>query len=111
MNAPGTATATVRVALGARAYDIIVGRGSRERAAEFIRPLLARARAFVLTDENVAATQWQRLETSLKSAGIECLLTVVPAGEGSKDLDQLGRVLEAMIERRVERSDVLLALG
>ena len=46
---------TVRVPLGARAYDIRIGPGLVARAGAEIAPLLPRPRVAVLTEERVAA--------------------------------------------------------
>ena len=105
------AAETVRVDLGARGYDIVVGSGVLDEAGARIAPLLKRRRVFVLTDENVARAQRPRVEKSLSASGVEAHWIVVPAGEGSKELGRLGGVLDTMIEQRLERSDVLVAMG
>ena len=48
--------AKVRVELGARGYDILIGEGLLARAGELIRPLMkaGRDRVFVVADETVA---------------------------------------------------------
>ncbi len=101
----------VRVDLGSRAYDVVVGAGLLERAGEFIAPVLKRKRIFVVTDQNVAARHGARLEQGLRAAGIAAHTTVLPPGEGTKDLDHLGRLLDGILDHRPERGDMLLALG
>jgi 3-dehydroquinate synthase len=106
-----TAASTVRVDLGDRAYDIVIGSALFERAGEIISPVLREKRVFVVTDERVAAAQWPRLARGLREGGIEAALTTLPAGESSKDFAHLARVLDSVLEKRPERGSTLLALG
>jgi 3-dehydroquinate synthase len=106
-----TMRSSVRVQLGARAYDIVIGGGLFERAGELLSPILREKRLFVVTDERVAAAQWPRLARGLREAGIEAVQVSVPSGEASKDFAHLEKVLAAVLERRPERGSMLLALG
>jgi 3-dehydroquinate synthase len=105
------ATETVRVELGERAYDVLVGGGLFERAGELIAPVLRRKRVFVLTDRTVADTHGARLESGLAAAGIAAPTMILPPGEGTKTWTQLGQVLDELLDGRPERGDMLLALG
>ena len=68
--------ATVRVELGERGYDILIGEGLIARAGELVRPLLksGRDRVFVVADENVARLHAQRLVDGLGNLGLASLL-------------------------------------
>ena len=101
----------IRVEMGERAYDVMVGGGLFERAGEFVAPLLKRKRIFVLTDTTVAETHGGRLARGLEAAGISAKLMVLPPGEGAKSWAQLGQVLDDLLDQRPERGDLLLALG
>ena len=105
------AAETLRVELGARSYEIHVGRGLLARAADLILPVLARKRVFIVTDSNVAPLYLARLEATLNAAGVQCDHTIVPAGEASKDTTHLTFVLDAMLAARCERSTMVVALG
>lgn len=100
---------TVRVPLGRRSYDIVIGANVLDRAGEFVRPLLPRPRLAVITDENVAALHLSRLEAALP--GIEVSTLALPTGEATKSWAGLERAVEWLIEGRVGRDDLVLALG
>ncbi len=100
-----------RVELGARSYDIRIGPGLLERAGAEIAPLLARPRVAIVTEEVVARHHLARLEAGLEAAGIAHDSLVLPAGEGSKSWAMLERCTEWLLAQRVERRDVVLALG
>ena len=102
---------TLRVDLGARGYDIAVGAGLIARAAEFVVPMLRHRRVFVVTDRTVADLHLPGLVRALEDAGVAVESLVLPPGEETKSFDQLQRLVEALLERRIERRDTLIALG
>jgi 3-dehydroquinate synthase len=101
----------VRVELGPRSYEVVVGQGLLDRAGELIAPILRRKRIFVISDRHVAQRHGVRLSAGLGAAGIEPVAITLPPGEGTKDWDHLGRLLDDLLDRRPERGDMLLALG
>jgi 3-dehydroquinate synthase len=102
---------TVRVDLGARAYDVVVGDNLLDDAGERIARLKPGAKCAIVTDETVAELHLRRLERSLKVNGLQSVSIVVPAGEASKSLATLERVLDELLVARVERGDLVVALG
>ena len=104
-------TETLRVNLGARSYDIVVGAGLLARAGELLAPLLQRPRVFVVTDENLAEQHLPALVRGLATGGIAVESLVLPAGEFTKDFQHLQRVVETLLEKGAERRDTVIALG
>src|SRR6478609_3315643 len=104
-------SATVRVALDARAYDIVIGRGLLPNLGERIKTLRPGARVAIVSDETVAGLHLQAAEASLKSSGVDSARIVVPSGEGSKNYATFEKVCEAIIAARLERNDLIVALG
>jgi 3-dehydroquinate synthase len=101
----------VRVELGARSYEVRIGPGLIARAGAEIAPLLARPRAVIVTDENVAARHLPALEAALAAEGIASSALALPPGEATKDWAHLGRTVEWLLSQKVERRDVVIALG
>jgi 3-dehydroquinate synthase len=101
----------LRVDLGARSYDILVGAGILDRAGAHLKALLKRPRAVVITDANVAPHYLVRFVASLKNEGIQCDAITLPAGEQTKSFAQLESLSERLLEMKVERSTTLIALG
>src|SRR5690606_7085247 len=63
--------AAVRVELGARSYDILVGSGLLAEAGQHLGPILRRPRVAIVTDEHVAAAHHLATLTSgLDAKGI-----------------------------------------
>ena len=101
----------VHIGLGERAYDIFIGNNLIEGAGDMLKERFAKARFGIVTDDNVATHQLPRLEKSLVSAGLDYATICVDAGEASKGFDTLAVVVDAMLEARLERGDIIIALG
>jgi 3-dehydroquinate synthase len=101
----------VPVDLGSRSYEVRIGPGLLEQSASHITPLLRRPKLVVVTDENVARLHLATLRAALDQAGIAIDVLILPAGEGTKDWENLTRTVEWLLEHRVERRDVVLAFG
>jgi 3-dehydroquinate synthase len=101
----------VDVALGNRAYDIVIGRGVLSQLGARMAALRPGARAAIVTDENVAAAHLAGAQKSLEASNIGVEHVTVPAGESSKRFPEFERVCEALIAARIERNDLVIALG
>ncbi|MBO6825487.1 MAG: 3-dehydroquinate synthase [Sneathiella sp.] len=101
----------VRVPLGDRSYDILVGDQLIERAGEKIAPLLRKKRVAIITDETVAKIHLEKLIQSLADAQIESVSVILPAGEKTKSFDQFGKLLEILLSHQINRDEALVALG
>jgi len=101
----------VDVALGERTYDIVIGRNVLPSLGERIAAVRPGARAVIITDRNVARHWLQPTEATLAGAGIATSRIIVEEGEGSKTYAGLEQVSEALIAARIERNDLVIALG
>ncbi|MFN4024620.1 MAG: 3-dehydroquinate synthase [Hyphomonas sp.] len=108
---PATSPETVRVELGARAYDILVGHGALAALGARLGPMLKRPRAFVLTDETVMGYHRAALEGAVTAAGIQLDWLAVPPGEQTKSFSQLESVLDWLLAAGADRGDTLIAFG
>jgi 3-dehydroquinate synthase len=102
---------TVRVDLGERSYDIVIGPGLIARAGAEIGARKPGIRCAVITDRNVAATHLDRLMESLAADGIEAVPLVLEPGEKTKRFDELVKVCDHVLGARLERGDAVVALG
>ena len=111
-------TATVRsdptlveVSLGARSYEIVIGRGIIAALGTRIAALRPGAKVFIVTDDNVARYVLEGAAAALAAAGVAAHRAIVPAGEASKSFAVFEQVCEAIIAARMERGDLVVALG
>ncbi|TPI73019.1 3-dehydroquinate synthase [Mesorhizobium sp. B2-8-9] len=101
----------VEVGLGDRAYDILIGSGLLARSGEEIARRLPGTRAAIVTDENVAAAHLDTLKAGLDKGGIQSAVITLPVGEKTKSFVHLEEVVDGVLAARLERRDVVIALG
>ena len=106
-----SAPVTVDVALGERAYDIVIGRDVLPTLGSRIAALRPGARTAIVTDRTVAKHWLESTEAALASAGVASSRIVVGEGEASKSYAVLQEVCEALIAAKIERNDLVVALG
>jgi 3-dehydroquinate synthetase len=110
-----TPTQTVRLLLQ-QPYDVVIGAGvlgsglRGPSATGALGPLRGR-RAIVVIDAGVPVAPVNVLLDELRGQGAAVLTVEVPAEERRKSLAELERVLRAMSDARLERGDLLVALG
>ena len=102
---------TVHVALGERAYDILIGDRLLDEAGAILAERFPGRRYGIITDETVARAQLPRLLASLDAAGLGHTEIVLPAGEATKSWAFLGQAVEGILAARLERGDLVIALG
>ncbi|MFG1461415.1 3-dehydroquinate synthase [Xanthobacter sp. DSM 24535] len=102
---------TVRVDLSGRPYDIAIGPGLLAGIGGRIAAVRPGARVAIVTDRNVAERHLGAVEASLAQAGIPHSAVIVEPGEKSKSYAGLQQVAEGLIAARIERRDLVLALG
>ncbi len=101
----------VEVPLGSRAYSIVIGPDVLDDAGAEIARIAPGVNCAVVTDARVAPLYLDRLAASLSRAGMRSTSIVCPPGEGAKSYSEFARVADALIEARIERRDMVIALG
>lgn len=99
------------VELGIRSYDILIGENILDVAAKHILPILNRPRTVIITDENVAHHQLARLEKNLSKNNVQFDTIILPPGEATKSFTMFDSLLDKLLSLRLERSDLIIALG
>ena len=90
--------------LGSHGYDIHIGRGLIQRVGEIFN---LNRRVLILTDSGVP----KEYAEIVKSACREATILTMPEGEGSKSIDGFSKVLSAMVDFGMTRTDCLVAVG
>ena len=101
----------VHVGLGDRAYDIIIATRLIEQSGDYISPFLQRPKVAIVTDENVAKQHLKPLEAAMNAKGIQVSSLVLPSGETTKSWGYLTQTVEWLLDQKIERRDVVIALG
>jgi 3-dehydroquinate synthase len=101
----------VDVALGARSYDIVIGRGQLATLGERIARLRPGAKIAIVSDENVARHHLDAAVAAVAKATNQAATIVLPPGESTKSFAHLASLCDGIIGHRIERNDLVVALG
>jgi len=101
----------IGVELPGRRYDIIIGENLLAESGTLISRIAAGASCVVVTDSNVARDHLPELAAGLEAAGIRHAAITIPPGESSKSFATYERVCDAILAARMERGDIVVALG
>ena len=98
----------LRIELGERSYPILIGPGLLDDAALLGEAVTARD-VLVVSNTTVAPLYLAPLERGLRGQRVASV--ILPDGEQYKTLETLGRVFDALVERRMNRDACVVALG
>ena len=98
------------VNLGKDSYPIYIENHILSKAGDYIREMYHGKRIMIVSDDNVFPLYGGRLIRTL-DPDYECHYLVLPHGEATKDFQTLPIVYKAMLEAKISRSDLVIALG
>ena len=101
---------TLTVGIRDRAYPIHIGRRLIDNVGDLLS-FREGARAVVVTNALVAAHYAAPLKKTLRGRGVHVDVVLLPDGEAHKNWTTLDDLLTRLLDLRVERSTVLIALG
>ena len=99
---------SLRVDLGDRSYDILIGSELIGQMQQWLPELKGR-QVMIVSNDMVAPIYLERLKAAL--AGFQVDEVILPDGEAFKTLDTLNHIFTALLERTHSRSTTLFALG
>jgi 3-dehydroquinate synthase len=108
---PPVSEETVRVELGARSYDVVVGVDVLDTIGGRMAALGFRGRCGLVTNDRVGALYRGRVERSLALAGMTPVVVQIPDGEEHKTLATLSGMFDTLLRAGIERGTPLVALG
>ncbi len=111
MKSKSDSTSILTVDLGDRSYPIHIGSRLIEQSSNLISPLLRQPGTFIVTDENVAPYYLEPLQSALASSDVKSEALVLPAGETTKNFENLEKVVSTFLSNNIERSTTVIALG
>ena len=101
----------VVVDLPDRGYEILIGASLVRDAGPALAKLAPGSACAIVTDTNVARHHLAPLQASLDDAGLRHVTVTVEPGEASKSFAVFERVCDEIIAARLERGDLVVALG
>jgi len=101
----------VKVDLGDRGYEILIGARLLEQVGQRLADMRPGAACMIVTDTNVGPHHLAALQAGLERAGLRQASLSLAPGETSKSIAGFAAVCDAILAARLERSDLVLALG
>ena len=98
------------VDLKEHSYPIYIERGILKEAAERIAEVYQGSKIMIISDDRVYSYYGEALKKNL-SEKYECTETVIPHGEPSKAFETLPGVYSSLLEAKISRTDLIVALG
>ena len=101
-------TERVRVDLGDRGYDIVVGAGAIDELASV---LADRRKVAIVSQDVIVQLSANRVQDPLQRAGIDNKLFTIADGEAAKTLDTVQQLSRGFAQWGLLRSDAVVAFG
>jgi|TARA_B100001094_G_scaffold12036_1_gene10678 3-dehydroquinate synthase len=101
----------VKVPLENQSYEILIGENLIQNFPSFLEGNLSRNFLAIVTDKNVEALHLSNLVKVLSDAGIETKILSINPGESSKSWETLKMTVDWMLNNKIERNDIVVALG
>lgn len=102
----------VRIRTGGAAYSVFIEPGLLDRVGEHVLDLFGPVPVVVVTDKTVGPLHGAAVKRSLRRAGIRVRSWLeVPPGERTKSWPRTRRLLDALVEAKIDRYTPILALG
>lgn len=103
----------LKVELGNRSYPIYIGKGLLNEVSSYFtnHSISKKSPLMIVTDQNVAPLFLEQLEQSLSKDGFQVVTAVVAAGEQSKSLANLEKLVTKALEGGLDRKSAIVALG
>lgn len=101
----------VRVSLGNRSYDILIGKGLLGSVGAIAAGLKIGDGAIVVTNKKLSRLFYKKISSSLKRAGITSALEMIPDSERAKSFGVLEDLLKRISRRDRGKTPFIIALG
>lgn len=100
----------LEIPLGGKPYNVFFGENRLAEAGTLLAKWHGR-KAAIVTDSRVSDLYLDKLREVLESAGIKTVAFIVPEGEKSKNPYQLISLYDDLIDAKISRKDLIIALG
>ena len=101
----------LRIDLKENSYDIIIEHGLLSNLGTLISQKFVKSKTFIVTDDNISVHWLEQTLESLSAQGISPKVLEVPAGENTKSFINLEKIIDQLLESKVDRGSLLIALG
>ncbi len=101
----------VPVTLADRSYEILIQPGILKNIGAVLEKVGCSGRVGIVTNAIVKKLYGREVYRTLAQHGFSPFFIMIPDGEQAKTMKWLNKILDALVTQRLERKDLLLALG
>lgn len=101
----------VKVRLGKRSYDIVIGIGALTQLGKYVRKLNLGESAYIITNPLVKKACFKRLAKELNKSGLDFKVKVIPDTEKSKSIATLSSVIKDLAKFDHKKRTFIIAFG
>ena len=99
----------ITVNLGKNTYPIYIENGILAKSGDYISEIFSGQKIMIISDDHVFPLYGETLLHSLSE--YECFSLVLPHGEQTKSFQTLPQIYSALLDAKLTRSDLVIALG
>ena len=104
-------TSVISVPLPQSPYEIVTNPGNLPKLGEYLTRLKLGKKILLLSNPEIFDYYGETTLNSLKKSGFEVSVHLIPAGETNKTLEAIAKIYDTALEKRLERSSTMVALG
>ena len=97
--------------LASKRYDIIIGENILSQVGKLTAERIAGRKAAIISDTNVWPIYGTLVTESFHAASFQVDHYLIQAGEESKNLSTYAQILDFLVQKKISREDVIVALG
>ena len=101
----------LRVELGARSYEIVIGSGTLDRLGESLPAFGLSPKLALVSNPTVYGLYGDHVIESIRRQGFDCLKVIIPDGEEYKSMASLQQIFDQLLAHKLDRTSALVALG
>ena len=101
----------LRINLKENSYDIIIEHGLLSNLGALISEKFGKPKIFIVTDNNISVHWLEQTIESFSAQGVSPKVLEVPVGENTKSFINLEKIIDQLLESKVDRNSLLIALG
>ncbi|MGI5921018.1 MAG: 3-dehydroquinate synthase [Syntrophomonadaceae bacterium] len=99
------------VDLGQRSYPVLIGRGLLKSSGNLISSVIKKGKVLLISNPTVFPLYGPEVVASLKEAGYEVIVGLMPDGERFKNIEEAMKILDLGVKAGLQRDSVVVALG
>ena len=101
----------IRVELGERSYNIMVGNGTLKDIGKTLEKFEFSKKVALISNPTVYDLYGKTVSGTLQDSGYELTEVLIPDGEAYKSLAYAEKIYEALLKAKLDRKSALIALG